>query len=45
MDGSSLPFVEELENSEIVNQEIPRKIIYVKIEIIVSNKDSYDKIK
>ena len=44
MDGSSLPFVEELENSEMVNQEIPRKIISVKKEIIVSNKDSYAKI-
>ena len=44
MDGSSLPFVEELENSEIEIQEIPRKIISVKKEIFVSNNDSYAKI-
>ncbi len=44
MDGSSLPFVEELENSGIVNQETPRKIISVKKEILVSNNDSYAKI-
>ena len=44
MDGSSLPFVEELENSGIINQEIPRKIISVKKEIFVSNNDSYAKI-
>ena len=44
MDGSSLPFVEELENSGIVNQEISRKIISVKKEIFVSNNDSYAKI-
>ncbi len=44
MDGSSLHFVEELENSEIEIQETPRKIISVKKEIFVSNKDSYAKI-
>ena len=44
MDGSSLPFVKELENSGIVNQEISRKIISVKKEIFVSNNDSYAKI-
>ena len=44
MDGSSLPFVEELENSVIVNQGIPREIISVKKEIFVSNNDSYAKI-
>ncbi len=44
MDGSSLPFVEELENSGIEIQEIPRKIISVKKEIFVSNNDSYAKI-
>ena len=44
MDGSSLPFVEELENSGIVNQKIPRKIISVKKEIFVCNNDSYAKI-
>ena len=44
MDGSSLPFVEELENSGIVNQETPRRIISVKKEIFVSNNDSYAKI-
>ena len=41
MDGSSLPFVEELENSGIEIQEVPRKIISVKKEIFVSNNDSY----
>tara|TARA_B100000676_G_scaffold293529_1_gene330424 strand:- start:27 stop:902 length:876 start_codon:yes stop_codon:yes gene_type:complete len=44
MDGSSLPFVEELENSGIVNQEMPREIISVKKEIFVVNNDSYAKI-
>ena len=44
MDGSSLPFVEELESSGIVNQETPRRIISVKKEIFVSNNDSYAKI-
>ena len=44
MDGSSLPFVEELENSGIVTQEMPREIISVKKEIFVSNNDSYAKI-
>ncbi|MDC0192705.1 UDP-3-O-acyl-N-acetylglucosamine deacetylase [Alphaproteobacteria bacterium] len=44
MDGSSLPFVEELENSGIENQETPRKIISIKKEIFVSNNDSYAKI-
>ena len=44
MDGSSLPFVEELENSGMEIQEIPRKIISVKKEIFVSNNDSYAKI-
>ena len=44
MDGSSLPFVEELENSGIEIQEIPRKIISVKKEIFVSNNDSHAKI-
>ena len=44
MDGSSLPFVEELENSGIEIQEIHRKIISVKKKILVSNNDSYAKI-
>ncbi len=44
MDGSSLPFVEELENSGLEIQEIPRKIISVKKKILVSNNDSYAKI-
>ena len=44
MDGSSLPFVEELENSGMEIQEMPRKIISVKKEIFVSNNDSYAKI-
>ena len=44
MDGSSLPFVEELENSGMEIQEIARKIISVKKKIIVSNNESYAKI-
>jgi UDP-3-O-[3-hydroxymyristoyl] N-acetylglucosamine deacetylase len=44
MDGSSLPFVELLENSGIEIQELDRKIILVKKEIIVSNNKSYAKI-
>ena len=44
MDGSSLPFVEELEKSGMEIQEIPREIISVKKKIIVSNNDSYAKI-
>ena len=44
MDGSSLPFVEELEKSGMEIQEIPRKIISVKKKILVSNNDSYAKI-
>ncbi len=44
MDGSSLPFVEELENSGMEIQEIPRKIISVKKKILVSKNDSYAKI-
>ena len=44
MDGSSLPFVEKLENSGILTQEIDRKIILVKKEILVTNIDSFAKI-
>jgi len=44
MDGSSLPFVELLENNGVINQEIDRQIILVKKEIMVSNNDSYTKI-
>jgi UDP-3-O-[3-hydroxymyristoyl] N-acetylglucosamine deacetylase len=44
MDGSSLPFVELLENSGIETQELDRKIILVKKEIIVSKDSSYAKI-
>ena len=44
MDGSSLPFVELLENSGIEKQELDRKIILVKKEIIVSDNKSYAKI-
>jgi UDP-3-O-[3-hydroxymyristoyl] N-acetylglucosamine deacetylase len=44
MDGSSLPFVELLEKSGIEIQELSRKIILVKKEVIVSNKGSYAKI-
>ncbi|MDC1296497.1 UDP-3-O-acyl-N-acetylglucosamine deacetylase [Alphaproteobacteria bacterium] len=44
MDGSSLPFVENIEKSGIVTQKINRKIIKVKKEILVHNNDSYAKI-
>ena len=44
MDGSSLPFVELLENSGMETQELSRKIILVKKEIIVSNNNSYARI-
>ena len=44
MDGSSLPFVEQLESSGIVDQEIDRQVIVIKKEIMVSNNDSYVKI-
>ena len=44
MDGSSLPFVELLESNGIITQEIDRKVIVVKKEIMVSNNDSYVKI-
>ena len=44
MDGSSLPFVELLENSGIETQELDRKIILVKKEIIVSKDSSYAEI-
>ena len=44
MDGSSLPFVELLENAGIEAQELDRKIILIKKEIIVSNNNSYAKI-
>jgi len=44
MDGSSLPFVELLENSGMETQELDRKNILVKKEIIVSNNNSYAKI-
>jgi UDP-3-O-[3-hydroxymyristoyl] N-acetylglucosamine deacetylase len=44
MDGSSLPFVELLENSGIEIQELDRKIIVVKKEILVSSNKSYAKI-
>lgn len=44
MDGSSLPFVELLEKNEILSQIIDRKIIVIKKEIQVLNKDSFVKI-
>ena len=44
MDGSSLPFVELLESSGIETQDLDRKIILVKKEIVVSGNNSYAKI-
>jgi len=44
MDGSSFPFVEQLELSGIEKQNINRKTILVKEEIIVKNDYSYAKI-
>ena len=44
MDGSSLPFVELLEKCGTISQNINRKVILVKKEIKVSNKDSYAKL-
>lgn len=44
MDGSSFPFVENLEQTGLLSQEIDRKILLVIKEIIVSNNDSYAKI-
>lgn len=44
MDGSSLPFVELLENNGTLSQDIDRKVIVIKKEIMVSNNDSYVKI-
>ena len=44
MDGSSLPFVELLESSGIESQELDRKNIIVKKEIVVSNNISYAKL-
>ena len=45
MDGSSLPFVEKLETSGIQIQNKNRNIIKVKKEIIVTNSNTYAKIK
>ena len=44
MDGSSYPFVEKLELSEIEVQQEDRKIIIVNKEVKVSNLDSFAKI-
>ena len=44
MDGSSLPFVECLENSGIHIQEFDRKVILIKKEVSVSNNDKSAKI-
>ena len=44
MDGSSLPFVEALEKCGTTSQNINRKVILVKKEIKVSNKDSSAKL-
>jgi len=44
MDGSSLPFVELLENNGVKSQGIDRQIILIKKEVLVSNNDSFAKI-
>ena len=44
MDGSSLPFVETLENSGMQEQQTDRKIISVKKELEVFKDDAYAKI-
>ena len=44
MDGSSLPFVKELENIGVIEQHLDRKILVVKKEVKVSKGDSYVKI-
>ena len=44
MDGSSLPFVESIEKNGILMQDTDRKIISVKREVEVFNKNSYAKI-
>ncbi len=44
MDGSSLPFVETLENSGIQEQQADRKIILVKKELEVFKDDAFAKI-
>ena len=45
MDGSSLLFVNELEKTGSLQQEIDRKVIVIKKEIKVSYNDSFAKIK
>ena len=44
MDGSSIPFVNLIENTGITSQSVKRKIIRVKKEVVVSKLDSYVKI-
>ena len=44
MDGSSLPFVENLELSGLLQQNVDRKIILVNKEVVVSNEDAFAKI-
>ena len=44
MDGSSYPFVMELEKSGVLVQEANRRIILIKKEVIVTKGDSYAKI-
>ena len=44
MDGSSLPFVEILENNGFIKQEIDRETIVIKKEVSVSKEDSFAKI-
>jgi UDP-3-O-[3-hydroxymyristoyl] N-acetylglucosamine deacetylase len=44
MDGSSLPFVENLEKCGVISQENDRKIILVKKEIAVFKDDKFAKI-
>ena len=44
MDGSSLPFVEQIELSGLEKQKIDRATLSVKKEVIVSKNDSYAKL-
>ena len=45
MDGSSLPFVQQIEDRGILTQNLDRKIIIVNQPVEVSNNGSYAKIK
>ena len=44
MDGSSFPFVEQLEISGIQKQDVDRKILLINKEVQVNKNDSYAKI-